>query len=74
MNVRLVVFSAIVTAMVGTGLGVATARITGNRFVSQAYQNLDTKFAIVGAGLGLIVGGSQEAVRQLKRQRDLEEA
>lgn len=73
MNVRLIVFSAAVTAVIGAGLGVATAQMTGNRFVSQAYQNLDTKYAVVGAGMGLLVGGSQEAIRQLKKQRDLEE-
>lgn len=74
MNIRLILFSAIVTAAVGVGLGLVTAEVAGPKFVSQAYRHMDTKYAILGGGLGLIVGGSQEAVRQLKKQRDLEEA
>jgi hypothetical protein len=73
MNMRLIVFAAIVTAVIGAGLGVATARLTNNRFVSPSYQHLDVKFAIIGAGLGLVVGSSQESIRQLKKQRDLED-
>lgn len=73
MNIRLIVFSAIVTAVIGAGLGLATAEIAGPKFVSRAYQNASSKYALIGSGIGLIVGGSQEAVRQLKKQRDQEE-
>jgi hypothetical protein len=74
MNIRLILFSAVITAGVGVGLGLGVAEIAGPKFISETYRNVDTKYALVGAGLGLVVGGSQEAVRQLKKQRDAEES
>jgi hypothetical protein len=74
MNIKLIIFSAIVTSLIGTGIGAGAAEIAAPQFVSQTYQNLHTKYAVIGAVAGLLVGGSQEAIRQLKRQRDREDA
>jgi hypothetical protein len=74
MNIKLIIFSAIVTSAIGTGIGVGAAEIAAPQFVSQTYQNIHTKYAVIGAAAGLLVGGSQEAIRQLKRQRDREDA
>ncbi|WP_448574128.1 hypothetical protein [Trichothermofontia sp.] len=74
MNRKLILFSALLTALVGAVIGLATARMHHGRFASSLYQDLGRKYAIVGATAGLLVGAGQEAVRQLKYQRDAEEA
>lgn len=74
MNIKLGCFCAIVTAAVGTAIGIGAAEIATPNFVSRAYQNPHLKYAIIGAVAGLVVGGSQEAVRQTKKQRDREAA
>ncbi len=74
MNRKLILFSALFTALIGIVLGLAAARMHPNRFASSLYQNLDRKYMVVGATAGLLVGAGQEAIRQLKHQRDAEEA
>ncbi len=74
MNRKLIVFSALFTAVVGAVIGLAAARMHHGRFASSLYQDLSRKYAIAGATAGLLVGAGQEAVRQLKYQRDAEEA
>ena len=74
MNIKLVCFCAVVTAGVGVGIGVGAAEIATPNFVSQTYRNPHLKYAVIGAVAGLVVGSSQEAVRQTKKQRDREEA
>ncbi|WP_448562887.1 hypothetical protein [Trichothermofontia sp.] len=74
MNHKLIVSSALFTAVVGAVIGLATARMHHGCFASSLYRDLGPKYAIVGATAGLLVGAGQEAVRQLKHQRDAEEA
>lgn len=74
MNRKLILFSALLTTLVGIVIGLAAARMHHGRFASSLYQNLGPKYAIVGAVTGLVVGAGQEAVRQLKQQRDAEAA
>ncbi len=74
MNLRMILFSGVVTALIGSMIGLAAARIGQRdfnqlRFESKAYQDLHKKYALVGAGLGLAVGIGQECVRELKAQR-----
>ncbi|UZQ55557.1 hypothetical protein OOK60_05650 [Trichothermofontia sichuanensis B231] len=74
MNRKLIVFSALFTAVIGAVIGLAAARMHHGCFASSLYQDLGRKYAIAGATAGLLVGAGQEAVRQLKHQRDTEEA
>lgn len=77
MNRKLIVFSALFTAVVGAVIGLVAARMHQGHFASSLYQDLGRKYAIAGATAGLLVGAGQEAVRQLKHQqhqRDAEEA
>jgi hypothetical protein len=74
MNIRLIIFSGVITALIGAVLGLAAARI-GQRdfnqlkYQGQYYQDLHNKYALIGASLGLAIGIGQECVRELKAQR-----
>jgi hypothetical protein len=76
MNIRLIIFSGIITAGIGAFLGFAAAEIEKGSFgqpkyQSQVYKDLrNTYYPIIGAGLGLTIGMGQECIRQLKDQRD----
>jgi hypothetical protein len=74
MNLKLICFSALLTAIVGGCIGMGVAEVAAPRFVSRAYRELPSRYVLIGAGTGLVVGGCQEALRQLKKQRDEEEA
>ncbi|NJL02385.1 MAG: hypothetical protein HC838_15565 [Spirulinaceae cyanobacterium RM2_2_10] len=74
MNRKLIGFCSVMTAVVGAAVGVATAELAANNYASPIYQNMHRKYAIGGAVVGLLVGASQEGVRQLKAKRDREEA
>ena len=74
MNLRMIVFSGVVTALIGSMIGLAAARIGQRdfnqlRFESKAYRDLHGKYALIGAGLGLAAGIGQECVRELRAQR-----
>jgi hypothetical protein len=78
MNIKLILFSGLITTLLGSVLGVAVAHIgqpdfNQLKYESQVYQDLHRKYyVLIGAGLGFTVGASQECVRQLKAQRDKE--
>ncbi|MEH2136030.1 hypothetical protein [Nostoc sp.] len=72
MNAKLIAFSGLVTAFVGAGIGFITASLLPCPYTSQMYQNLEKKYAIVGAVTGLLIGSSQEMIRELKQERDAE--
>ncbi|NJL44883.1 MAG: hypothetical protein HC922_02280 [Leptolyngbyaceae cyanobacterium SM2_3_12] len=73
MNSKVVIFSGLVTALVGVIIGLGAAEISQNEYVSRHYDNLPLKFALVGAGVGAIAGAGQEAVREIKAQQDKEQ-
>ena len=59
MNVRVIIFSGIMTALIGAMLGLAVAKI-GQR-------ELRTKGIVIGgATLGFVVGAIHESIRQQK--------
>jgi hypothetical protein len=69
--------SGIITAALGSVLGIAVAHVGQQdfndlKYESKIYQDLNDYYALIGAGLGLIVGSSQECIRELKAQRDKE--
>ncbi|MBW4613461.1 MAG: hypothetical protein KME21_09285 [Desmonostoc vinosum HA7617-LM4] len=74
MNLKMVLLSGVLTALVGSVIGLASARIGQRdfyqlRFESQYYQDLHSKYALFGAGIGFAVGIAQECVRELKTQQ-----
>jgi hypothetical protein len=74
MNYKLIIFSGIITASIGAVAGLAAAQIGQRdfnrlRYESPYYQNLHEKYALIGAGLGLVLGIGQECIRELKAQR-----
>ncbi len=73
MNNRRIIFSSLVTAVIGTGLGFVIASLAPTQYKGVLYQDLDRKYAIICTVGGLVLGASQEAIRQLKRQSDQEE-
>lgn len=79
MNIKLVIFSGVITALIGAVIGLAAAKIGSRdfnqlRYESQFYQNLNERYyALVGASLGFAVGVGQECIRELKTQREDEE-
>lgn len=79
MNIRLIFFSGIVTALIGSVIGFGAAQLGQRdfnhlRYESQSYQNLYRNYAWIGAGLGFVTGVGQACVRELKAQRDREES
>jgi hypothetical protein len=75
MNIKLIIFSGVMTALVGAVIGLAAAQI-GQRgfnqlkFQGQYYQDLHNKYTLIGGSLGLVVGVAQECVRELKADRE----
>ena len=67
MNRKRIIFSGIVTALLGAGIGWIVGR---SLFPSPYYRSLGVKYAVVGATAGSLLGCAQETVRQLKQQRD----
>jgi hypothetical protein len=70
MNYKRIIFSGIITALLGTGIGWVIGRALPSPYTAEIYRNLERKYALAGATLGLIFGCSQEALRQLKQQRE----
>jgi uncharacterized membrane protein YebE (DUF533 family) len=63
MNIRMIIFSGIMTAIVGAMIGLAVAKIS--------QRELRTKAIIIGgAALGFSVGAVYESIRQNKLQED----
>lgn len=75
MNLKMIMFSGVLTALAGSVIGLAGAQIGQNdfnqlRFESEYYQNLHNKYVLLGAGIGFAVGVAQECVRELQMQQD----
>ncbi|ARV61516.1 hypothetical protein BZZ01_25365 [Nostocales cyanobacterium HT-58-2] len=75
MNIRLIIFSGIITAFIGAVIGLAAAQIGQRSFdqlkyESPYYKDLHKKYSLIGASLGFIIGVGQECVREMKAQRE----
>ena len=69
MNYRLIVFTGIMTALIGAMLGVAVSRMADHATVVRRELS-GKRFAVVGASLGFVIGAGYEAVRQEKTARE----
>ena len=66
MNIRVIIYSGIMTALIGAMIGWAISYI--------AQREMRTKAIIIGgATLGFVVGAFQESVRQQKKLRESED-
>jgi hypothetical protein len=77
MNYRLVVYSGIMTALIGALFGWALSYMVRPDldrlpYESQFYQTLNRRYPLIGAGLGLAVGSGFAVIRQTQKQRDRE--
>lgn len=65
MNFKCILLSSLITCVIGAMLGAAAAEI------NQGDRNPDAPlyYTFAGAVMGLLVGGGQEALRQLERER-----
>ncbi len=67
MNFYCVIFSSLVTCVIGAILGVAVAEINqSDRYHPRAH----THYGWAGSVLGLLVGAGQEAIRQHANRND----
>ena len=67
MNIRCIIFSSVITCIIGAILGIAVAEINqSDRFHPQAHAH----YAWAGAFLGLVIGAGQEAIRQQGHRDD----
>ena len=73
MNPKLLLFSGVITMLIGTGLGFILATLLKTPFNTGLYRDQKPGFMLVGAGGGFLFGVSMEALRELKQQRDREE-
>ena len=79
MNIKLIVFSGLVTASLGIVLGLATAEMSRGELKpikltnSQLKQDSTYKhYGLIGAAIGFVVGISQECIRELKYTKEQE--
>ncbi len=73
MNKRRIFFSGIITSAIGVGLGLVIVEMAPTPYKSSMYCNLKRGYLIIEGVSGLLLGSSQETIRQLKRQCDQDE-
>lgn len=73
MNTRRIFFSAIVTAIIGAILGALMVQMRPYFYPNQRVNQSPLIPMIIGVVFGLLAGGAQESVRELRTQQDQEE-
>ncbi len=73
MNGKHILFSAIMTAIVGACLGVLLAEIKPYFYPSRTADRSPALAVMIGGTIGFLAGAAQESVRQMKVQQDREE-
>ncbi|NEO31690.1 MAG: hypothetical protein F6K36_14890 [Symploca sp. SIO3C6] len=66
MNMNRIIFSSLVTCLVGAVIGIAVAEINQD----DRDPNTHSHYAAIGAIMGLAVGAGQQALRDLKQQEE----
>ncbi|NEQ76747.1 MAG: hypothetical protein F6K24_21695 [Okeania sp. SIO2D1] len=75
MNLKLVVFSGLMMALIGSVIGLAAAEMSKSRYQCCNFTKIDKgyssakaprTYATVGAIMGFVIGSIQETVRSLK--------
>jgi len=69
-NRKRILFASVVTGVVGAGTLWVLYKIAEPPYESETYQKLRPVYVIVGAVGGTLFGASQEALRQMKDERD----
>ncbi|HEY9640234.1 MAG TPA: hypothetical protein V6C57_07110 [Coleofasciculaceae cyanobacterium] len=72
MNYKMLWFTGMVTSAIGLGLGIILTALLPTPYTGGLYREQRHGFIILGTIGGLIVGISQEAIRQLKDKQDQE--
>jgi hypothetical protein len=72
-NRRRILYSGIIAALIGIGIGHVLYKAFKPPYESQPYQQLGRVYLIVSGVGGFFFGMSQEALRQMKIERDREE-
>jgi hypothetical protein len=70
MNYKKLIFAGGVTMAIGLALGAILAALRPTPYSGRLYREQKPIFITVGAALGLLVGTSQEAIRQLQQKQD----
>jgi hypothetical protein len=73
MNRKLLLFSGLITMVLGAGLGWILSDMFPARYRSTLYPDQTLSYVLIGGTGGFLFGVSMEALRELKEQRDLEE-
>jgi hypothetical protein len=74
MNTKKIVFSSIITSLVGLGFGLVLLNMNPYPDRSKTSLSLRHTYLLISGVAGLLIGSSLEAVRQLKEQQDEDEA
>lgn len=75
LNYRLILYSAMMTAIIGSLFGWALSYIGRpdidmQRYESQFYRTLNHRYPFIGAGLGLAAGAGFAVISQKQKQRE----
>lgn len=70
MNRKRVLFASLVTGVIGAGTLLVLSKIAEPPYESETYRKLRPVYVIAGAVGGTLFGASQEALRQMKEERD----
>lgn len=70
MNYRMLGFAGVVTMAIGLGLGLIVAKLAPTPYTGGLYREQKPGYIIAGAAAGLLIGLSQETIRQLKQKQD----